>query len=75
MTTDDSNARGLALFLSDFIVDTGPLHKHDGDVVDEENGNLQNQDNETVGEILGVPRSAQIEVDVTACDGTGSPSG
>ena len=36
-----SDVRGLSLFLSDFIIDTGPLSKRDEDLLDAEEGRRQ----------------------------------
>ena len=35
---DRSGARNLGLFLSDFVVNVGPLHKRDDDMLNEEEG-------------------------------------
>jgi hypothetical protein len=38
---DSSGARNLGLFLSDFVVNVGPLHKRDDDMLNEEEGIVQ----------------------------------
>jgi hypothetical protein len=44
--TSTPDLRGLSLFLSDFIVDTGPLRKRDDDLLDVQEGNAVNRDEE-----------------------------
>jgi hypothetical protein len=40
---DRSGARNLGLFLSDFVVNVGPLHKRDEDILNEEEGIVQDR--------------------------------
>jgi hypothetical protein len=40
---DSSGARNLGLFLSDFVVNVGPLHKPDDDMLNEEEGIVQDR--------------------------------
>ena len=41
-----ADVRGLSLFLSDFVMDTGPLLKRDEDLLDAEEGNAGINDEE-----------------------------
>jgi hypothetical protein len=43
--TVDGRVRNLSLFLSDFVVDTGPLYKRDEDILNEEGGNVRDRRN------------------------------
>jgi hypothetical protein len=40
---DHSGARNLGLFLSDFVLNVGPLHKRDEDMLNEEEGIVQDR--------------------------------
>jgi hypothetical protein len=40
-TMDDSDARNLGLFLSDYVVDVGPLHKPDKEILEEQGNNQE----------------------------------
>ena len=40
---DRSDSRNLGLFLSDFVVNVGPLHERDEDILNEEEGIVQDR--------------------------------
>jgi hypothetical protein len=50
---DHSGARNLGLFLSDFVINVGPLHKRDEDMLNEEEGTVHNRLNEEEGIVHG----------------------
>ena len=43
----DGRVHNLSLFLSDFVVDTGPLYKRDEDMLNEEGGDVRDRDNKS----------------------------
>ena len=45
--TMDGRVHNLSLFLSDFVVDTGPLYKRDEDMLNEEGGDVRDRDNKS----------------------------
>ena len=56
---DRSGARNLGLFLSDFMLNVGPLHKRDDDNLNEEVGIVQDRLNEEEGIVHDSPNEEE----------------
>jgi len=63
--TSTPDLRGLSLFLSDFIVDTGPLCKRDEDLLDVEEGTTINGNDEIASSDLS-PKTPLLRVPSTS---------
>ena len=67
-----ADIRGLSLFLSDFVMDTGPLLKRDEDLLDAEEGNAGNGDEEEASSapVVEMPLLGNSERNTTSGEGT-----